>query len=218
MRALLGVLLVAAVGAAVWFHTRPSIDAKDFQHGEGWHGSVYRPAGDSPQPLLIVMDPGGDEDAALSRYKLAADTHRWTIASTRDIYNGTPTEQDSRVLESLADAVAQLHPIDESRLYLAGFSGTGVQAYYTALTEPDRYTGAIAECAHTGGLRFMERPPRSGKVYVFTRYEDFNSLPSKNLAELLEEAGVTAVFVQRQGGHNPMDQREAAEAVGWFEE
>lgn len=213
--AVLGALLLVAGAAAYWVLVASRAD-EGFTHGSGWHGVDYRPAGGGDQPLLIVMDPGGDTASALGRYRLAADTHGWTLASTRAIYNGTDPDVDTQVLVSLIDAVAERHPIDTGAVYLAGFSGTGVQAYYSALLSPRVFAGAIAENAHPGGLRMMPSIPRGGAVYVFSRYEDFNSGPSKQLADLLAAAGVTTKFVQAPGGHEPMTPEQAVDAVEWF--
>jgi Predicted esterase len=169
------------------------------------------------RPLMLLLDPHGDAAGIVARWQHAADRFGWIVASTPAIMNGTPADQDLQHLLALLDAVTTKWPVNRHAVILGGFSGGACGAYRHALERPDLFRGAIVECGHMGPFRDLQDQIRPGSLFFLaTRIQDFNAPAMRALAKAFEERGETVKLIELPGGHEPLTDADADDALEWI--
>lgn len=112
---------------------------------------VYPVAGESPRPLLVVLHHWsvGVDSYDAADWIAAASREGWHLllpdfrgANNRpEACGSTLARQD--ILDAV-DFIIDRHPVDESRIYLAGVSGGGHMAMVMAAHAPGRWTAVSA--------------------------------------------------------------------------
>jgi predicted esterase len=183
------------------------------------NASVYVPAGVNtakPNPLMLLLDPGGNAAANVVRWQQAADRFGWIIASTPAIANGVDSSVIRQHLIAMLEAIASKWYVDRNVVMLEGFSGGGSAAYRQALMHPDIFRGAVVECGNLVPLIDLQNQIRPGSYfYLATRTQDFNEKQMRKLAAGLEKSGETIKFNELSGGHEPISGADATDALEW---
>ncbi len=170
------------------------------------------------RPLMMLLDPTGNANGIVARWKRAADHLGWIIASTPSIMNRTPADQDLEHLLALLDAISSKWSVDTRATILGGFSGGACGAYRHALERPDLFRGAIVECGHMGPFRDMRDRIRPGLLfYLATRTQDFNAPATRALAAEFEARGETVKLIELPGGHEPLTGADVDGALEWMD-
>lgn len=178
---------------------------------------LYLPKGYDPAkrwPVLFLFDPRGRGSFPLELFREAADELGWMLASSNDTRSDDATADNSRAVNALvADATRRL-PVDERRIYAAGFSGGAVLAWVMAL-RTDWLAGAIS----VGGRPAPEHAALAPRcpVWVGAGIEDFNALPTVKLGRIAAKAGVPHRLASYPGGHAWCGKGPARDALVWHE-
>ena len=89
-------------------------------------------------PLLIYLHGGGNSIEAEENMTGFAQ-----IAATEGFMLACPQNTNPEKVEEIIDKVGACHPLDESRIYLAGFSQGGAQTHAAYFRHPQRFAGAV---------------------------------------------------------------------------
>jgi polyhydroxybutyrate depolymerase len=108
--------------------------------GEGWHMQQY-----------TEFDTIADAEGVIAVYPNGID-YEWSFV--RDIPGYDPKQDDVAFLIALLDHIAAEHPVDLSRVYMAGFSNGGFMAQRVACENPTRFAAfASVAASGFGGMR-----------------------------------------------------------------
>ena len=98
---------------------------------------------DKRWPILYLLDARGRALLPVERFREAAATYGWILASSYDSRSDTKDDPNTPALQAMwRDTHARL-AIDERRAYLAGFSGGARASVAIALAAPKAIAGVI---------------------------------------------------------------------------
>jgi len=175
--------------------------------------ALYIPPSYSPEhacPILYCLDPAARGRVAVERFAKAAGLAGWIVAGSNNSRNGDMNA--SR--EAISCLVIDTHrrfAIDDSRLYVAGFSGGARLALSWASS--GGIAGAIA-C----GAGFAGPIPKgvSFKVFGTAGVDDFNFDEVYAMSRELSRRGVSQRFAEFAGGHDWLPEELTGPAIDFL--
>ncbi len=110
--------------------------------------AFYLPANDSSKnkPVLFFFDAHGDPVLPLQKYKKLADEFGFILVGSYNSKNGNDWPTTEQIWTTLYTDVSNRLPINQQRIYTAGFSGGAKVASYIGLNHPN-IAGVIANGA-----------------------------------------------------------------------
>ncbi len=181
--------------------------------------ALYLPSSLDPSkkaPLLYVFDPAGRGALAAELFREGAERNGWIIVSSNDTRSDNDWEPNRRAVAALwNEPQAKGFPVDERRVYAAGFSGGAVLAWAIGL-DTGRFAGIIA----SGGRLPDELSPPATIPFAWfgaAGTTDFNFPKMHALDELLEKKKAPRRLEIFEGTHQWMPAHLAAEAIDWME-
>jgi hypothetical protein len=207
--------LVELLGAESARHLESVVDPDETIEWELYVPENYDP--DTPAGLVVYVSPM-DSGAIPGRWKSVMDDNNliWIGAN----HSGNRVKAARRVSFALFAPVvaAGTYKIDESRVYLSGFSGGGRVASIIAPEYSHIFGGAIYIC----GVNFWgkRKPKQMEEVrenrYVFvTGRKDFNRTETRDVHRMYRRAGVNNVLLMDISGmdHTIPSAAKFAEAI-----
>uniref|UniRef100_A0A7V3PS46 Phospholipase/carboxylesterase/thioesterase domain-containing protein n=1 Tax=candidate division WOR-3 bacterium TaxID=2052148 RepID=A0A7V3PS46_UNCW3 len=168
-------------------------------------------------PALIVLHCNGATAADLDTFKGIGDSLGWIVATChatrnhRDIF-----KNDSSIVKTVAKLIRN-YPVDSQQVFLAGFSGQGVQALATLYLHPEQIRGVITICAHTGAQELAEPERLKGHlVYLITREKDWNRIANYEMYQSFNLWGVVCTLSVTPGEHGPGPWTEFLKGSVWL--
>lgn len=176
--------------------------------------ALYLPSSYSPErswPILYCLDPLARGRVPVERFAAAAGRAGWIVAGSNNSRNGTTAEASREALESLVRDTHERFAIDDTRVYLAGFSGGARLALGWARN--GRITGVIACGAAFGGDVPKEA---TFPVYATAGVDDFNYDEVYEMCRELYHRGVRQRFVEFPGGHDWLPEALTGPAIDFL--
>lgn len=180
--------------------------------------------GETPRPLLLVLDPRGRAVTALRIFRRPAERLGWIVMSSHDTRSDTSdaTVNERALRAMLADAGAHL-AVDDRRIYLAGFSGTARLGWLFARGLSDHVAGLVGVGAGLpGGFRGLlladgGELPATFSFWGGSGVLDFNHREVRRLDEELDDTDLPHRVEHYGGGHAWLPPGHAARALDWLE-
>ena len=173
-------------------------------------------AGDRPAPILYLLDARGRALYALERFRAAAETYGWILASSYNSRSDTTDDPNTPALQAMWNDTHARLAIDPRRAYLGGFSGGGRAAVGLAFHSARRVAGVIG----CGAGLADETMPLAGLPFLYfgtVGDRDFNYYEMRALDAAMERAGAAHRIEVFEGGHDWPPPETAARAVAWME-
>lgn len=164
-------------------------------------------------PLLLIFDPRGRATPAADVFKDAADEFGWILISSNGTRSDESWDANNRAINALWQELSR-YPVDRSRVYATGYSGTAMAAWQLAM-QLKGLAGVIAVC----GRLVEEAPPKDFNFanFGFSGVRDFNNREMRAVDDLLEQLGKPHRFESFDGGHDWPPPQLAGDAFGWLE-
>jgi len=165
---------------------------------------VYRPsrAGDEPPGLLVYVSPTRS-GAMDGRWAKVLDEYNLVYIAADRSGNRVPVTRRMVMATSSIYAVRQHFEIDESRIYVSGFSGGGRVASFLSRQYPAVFSGAIFICGvdfwNEDVIRDMERVLSSRYVFV-SGTRDFNLNETRIVYNKYLKAGAKNSLLEIESG------------------
>jgi tetratricopeptide (TPR) repeat protein len=181
--------------------------------------AVYLPssyARDRRWPILYLLDARGRALVPLERFREAAESLGFILASSHDSQSDRAYEPQIEVVRTLWRDTHRRFAIDDRRVYVAGFSGEARVACLMADAAPGSIAGVIA----CGGSFPYDRPPRKGLSFIFyglAGTTDFNHDELVGLDGTLDALEIPHRIEIFDGGHAWPPAEYCAEALEWME-
>ena len=180
--------------------------------------ALYVPAGVSagePAPILYLLDARGRALLPIERFRAAADSSGWILASSYNSRSDTKDDPNTPALQAMwGDTHARL-AIDPRRTYVGGFSGGARAAAALAAEAPKAIAGVVA-CG--AGLDGSTAPRAFPLPYFGTCGDrDFNYYEMRALDAALGKAKSPHRVAFFAGGHDWPPPDVAARAIAWLE-
>lgn len=148
--------------------------------------AIYLPASYSKEkkyPLILFFDPHADGALPLNMYKTLADSFGFIIAGSNNSQNGMQPEDLLHVGNTCIEDILHRFPIDDRRLYLAGFSGGARVAGMVA----DNAGGIRGVIACGAGINVsQERSIPYYNILFIAGLADFNYGEMKNILQRVQ--------------------------------
>jgi len=180
--------------------------------------ALYLPSAYEPSrkwPILVLFDPGARGTLAVGAFREAAETYGWVLAASNNSRNG-PMRDSGLAARAIWVDVLGRFPVDERRVYAAGFSGGARVASIFPLVIEREIAGVIG-CG--AGLATGTKPGELKAVAYFglAGLADFNYSEMKGLDLLFDPSGIPHRFFFFEGRHDWPEPSACARAVGWLE-
>jgi dienelactone hydrolase len=176
---------------------------------------LYLPGGfdsNKKYPLIIVFDAHARGKMAVERFKEAADSYGYIIVASNEARNGI--QDINPIVNAIWDDVVNRFPIDNSRIYTAGFSGGARIAASVAV-----YKGGVKGVIGCGGG--MPSPSQELKskfdFISIVGLNDLNYQELKTLDKALSDNGFVCQMLTFNGGHEWPDSKTISKAVEWLD-
>jgi predicted esterase len=175
----------------------------------------YLPKGFNPNrkyPLILVFDAQARSRMAIERFVYASDNYGYIVAASDHARNGIT--DINPIINALWEDVVNRLPVDQSRVYTAGFSGGARIAAAVAI-----YKGGVK-----GVIACGAGMPEPGQG-ISTKFNyigvvglgDMNYQELKSLDKALQKNGFVSQLVTHNGGHEWPDNITLSNAVAWQE-
>jgi predicted esterase len=193
------------------------VEGQHCQSDPGATYTSYLPTAYTPArrwPVLLVMDPRGRSVVGAEPFVGPAEELGWILVSSNDTRSDGPAEPNVRALRALWPEMHSRFAVDDRRIYLAGFSGTGILALEVARTS-GQVAGVIASSAR------WEEAHADDKLefpcFGAAGDTDFNYAAMVSLHERLRKWGTPERLEIFEGSHEWMPAEVARDAMGWME-
>jgi dienelactone hydrolase len=181
--------------------------------------ALYLPSYYTPEkkfPVIYAFEPAARGAYPVERFKEAAEKFGYVIIASNDSRNGLSSKQLLPIINDLFDDTLARFSLDQSRVYLTGFSGGARVALSYALGSKGWVAGVIAcgagfppDAQITTDLPFV--------IFGTVGNEDFNYPEMRTLDETLSKLNITHRFVTFEGTHDWASSELCIKAVEWLE-
>lgn len=183
--------------------------------------AVYAPEGLPERSALLVVlhEARGDEKKIIEEWKSFADARKLVLVAPRGpvtVGRGeydwirNPSDPTDATMQKISDAIraaAAAHPVDVSRIYVAGIGNGGKFALSFSFTRPDQVRGVVAVNAYFNQYELPDHFPKAVEnklsVCLIHGAEDPGRRRAGDGLSLMTEAGVRAKLVEFPGGKEP---------------
>ena len=218
-----------ARGAALLFLAAAAC-AEDFAPGRvtehvvcgkepGQSYALYLPpayTADKAWPILYLLDARGRALIPIDRFREAAATYGWILASSYNSRSDTKDDPNTPALQAMWRDTHDRLALDGRRAYLSGFSGGARASVAIALAAPKAIAGVIG----CGAGLHDDRVSLDGLPFRYfgtVGDRDFNYYEMRALAARLAAARAPGRMEVFAGGHDWPPPDLAADAIAWME-
>ena len=173
----------------------------------------YEP--DRKWPVLYCFDPFSQGKAPVDRFKEAAEQYGYILVGMNNSKNGE-FEKSLDALDAVWKDTQERLSIDESRIYVAGFSGGARVASIVGSLCGGCVAGVIG-CAAGFHLRFAPAKDMPFVYFGTIGTDDFNYPEMKSLEADLNKKRVTNRVEVFEGAHTWAPKELCVEALAWME-
>lgn len=211
-------LMTAGAALAQEFSSGVLVEKVVCQADPGQSYALYLPSAYQPSrkwPILVLFDPGARGALAVGAFQEAAETYGWVLAASNNSRNG-PMRDSGLAARAIWVDILGRFPVDEKRVYAAGFSGGARVASIFPLVIEREIAGVIG-CG--AGLATGTKPGelKAAAYFGLAGLADFNYGEMKRLDLLFDPSGVPHRFLFFEGRHDWPEPSTCARAVGWLE-
>lgn len=187
------------------------LEVREHQGQSYWMFTPANYSADSAWPILYCLDPGARGRVPVELFAAAAEKAGFLVAGSNNSRNG-PMAPVHEAIGLMVRDTHQRYSIDDSRLYVAGFSGGARVALDWARN------GHIAGVIACGAGFGLPGPPKQipFRLFATTGWDDFNHDELYRMSRELARRNVPHRFVEFQGDHEWMPAALAGEAFGFF--
>ena len=181
--------------------------------------ALYLPPGYTPDrrwPILYLLDARGRALLPVERFREAAATYGWILASSYNSRSDTKDDPNTPALQAMWRDTHDRLALGERRAYLSGFSGGARASVAIALAAPKAIAGVIGcgaglpdDRVSLDGLPF--------RYFGTVGDRDFNYYEMRALAARLAAAKAPGRVEIFAGGHDWPPPDLAADAIAWME-
>ncbi|HKK08273.1 MAG TPA: hypothetical protein VKA44_05255, partial [Gemmatimonadota bacterium] len=186
--------------------------------------ALYVPSSFDPSrrwPVLFVMDPRGRALLAMGLFRDPAEARGWIVLSSYNTVSDSTLEPNRRAVAAMLNDAQRLFPVDTSRLYFAGFSGTARLAWLFALDLGGHVAGILGfGGGFPNGVAAESFAGLAGghlSFYGGAGVEGFNYDEMTRLEGQLRDLGIPARIVSYPGGHGWAPASAVRGGVDWLE-
>jgi predicted esterase len=168
--------------------------------------------GNKKLPLILMFDPHGSGTLAVEEAKEAAERYGYIVVGSNNSKNGI--QNLSVVTNNLLADVLKRYPVDESRIYAAGFSGGGRVASSLALSS-GKIRGIITCSAGLPNFNPLSATLKF-EIYATAGKHDFNYDEVAAISGQMDKTDWRHLVTAFDGGHSWPPVSFINEAVEWF--
>jgi predicted esterase len=180
--------------------------------------ALYLPrsySADHSWPVLFVLDARGRGRLAVELFREAGERLGYVVVGSNDVESDGPYDPNLQLFRKMLGDVQTRLPLDERRVYLAGFSGMARFACDLGFFMKGRIAGVIA--AGAGFSRQL--PPKRETPFAFFATigtTDFNYYELRDLEEQLPRLDLPHRVVYFDGAHGWPPPALAGQALEWM--
>lgn len=205
-------------GAAEW--TPGTTNHVDGVGATGAGYLLYLPTSfqpESPPPLAVYFDPGGDYGRAMGLLQPAFEQMGWSLACAKYLSNSGPSNQWQMARELLDDVRARV-PHPHERFYLSGLSGGSWRANTLARGYWDEVAGLLLFGCWIGDYDVYARWPGRLAVARVNGIQDQSKIDREAQDDLFyHPSGVRTENFHWDGGHDIGPTTSIVAALTWLE-
>lgn len=172
-------------------------------------------------PIVFVMDPRGQALLPLERFKDAADSLGYIAISSYNTQSDTDQGVTIEAINTMINDAFQLFPIDTTRFYLAGFSGTARLSWIFGYEIKNYIAGIIGTGAgNNNGFFLTDSVAAHGipfNYYGASGFHDFNYFELLELDPTLTKMEFPHHISFFEGAHRWADKDILEDALFWME-
>lgn len=162
-------------------------------------------------PILYCLDPLARGRVPVERFHNAAAKAGFIVAGSNNSRNG-PNDLAREAIQWILTDTHERFAIDDSRVYVTGFSGGARLAL--AWAGSARIAGVIACGAGFGGSQVPKQVP--SRIYATAGVDDFNYDEVYSMSRELSRRGVPQRFAPFAGGHDWLPEALTVEAFDFL--
>ena len=223
MKTIFKLIFILILGIAITNSAFAGIEEKETK---GFTYYVYTPAtynSSRQYPLIIALHwSTGRGPEMIERWKEQADKKNYIVAcpNSKDL-DHWDTDEDVDIFRMLEE-IKKDYPIDSSRVFLMGFSGGAMFAYYLGINYPERFR---AVTTFAGSLRRLTNAPLSTDSSKHTPFFILHGTndnlvdigESKYAKEQLESYGYEVKYLEIGGLDHNYPSNVSWNIINWFE-
>lgn len=182
--------------------------------------SLYLPSAYSVAkkwPLLVIMDPRGRAPMALELFRASAERRGYILMSSYQTRSDTEWSVTTESLKAMLQEAEARYSIDESRIYLAGLSGTSRAAWAYAHALKGMVAGVVGVAGGRPATLEVDDETVDFVHFGVTGTTDFNYREMVELAAYLDGIGAQYRLEIVEGGHAWPSAEITNQAIDWFE-
>lgn len=164
-------------------------------------------------PVMFMFDPHGSGQLAIDHAKAAAERYNYILIASNNSRNNA--SNIDHIIQALFTDVYSRFPVNDKRVYAAGFSGGGRVASSIALST-GKMRGIITCSAGMPELNPLS-VSRKFEIFAIAGKEDFNYDEVMSLSSQLAGASWLFMIEAFDGGHNWPPAKYFNDALLWFE-
>lgn len=181
--------------------------------------ALYLPSYYTPEkkfPVIYAFEPAARGAYPVERFKAAAEKFGYIIVASNNSRNGLAGTEIFPIVKNMLEDTSHRFSIDQTRVYLAGFSGGARVAISYAVSSKGLFTGVIA-CG--AGFPQNLQPTKDLPFVIFGTVgdEDFNYPEMRLLDESLTKLNLPHRIVTFEGGHDWASSEYCIKAIEWLE-
>jgi predicted esterase len=181
--------------------------------GNGSSFAYYIPRsfeGKEKYPVIIFLDPHGNGNYPVEKYKSLADNFQFILVGSNDSKNGMDFEQSMKIAGDLLHEATSVLPGIAGRISLAGFSGGAKAALVSGNSVPGFSTAIYCGAALPPGSIEVKIP-----MLAFAGSHDMNYTEVINFNSSLDQSKIPHTLVEWVGKHEWPDSISFTHAFYW---
>lgn len=173
----------------------------------------------NPPPVIFLFHAGGSGRGMMNAFKAPAEKVGWLVVGCDKVRNKMSFADGQAIILEIMNAVIDTVPHNYKRMYVGGFSGGGMRAYYSTASIDAPFAGIVSCGGWIGGKDLQKNKFRKYMAVAIVNGKSDGGAGgwAKSDARVMEDRKCKVKMFDFKGGHTMPPKETLTEVLTWME-